>query len=215
VGKEGILGCGYGMGKDKFADRLRVQGIEVARDVSDSVVDTYRAEYHEIPELWASMNAAAIAAVESPGRITEGAPRGRIWFKCFEMHGVRWLVMRLPSGRRIFYHEPRLEPGQYGPEITYGRVDQRTRRWGRAKTYGGKLVENAVQAIARDIMADAILHMRGSDVFYLLSVHDEIIAESESTDALWWLQATMRKAPPWAAGFPIEVEGWSGPRYRK
>jgi DNA polymerase len=97
-------------------------------------------------------------------------------------------------------------------------VDGQTKKWWRADTYGGKLTENIVQALCRDIMAEAIVRIEDGPNPYsvLMSVHDELVNEAPVglADARE-LEALMSVTPAWADGFPIEAEAWVGPRYRK
>ena len=128
------------------------------------------------------------------------------------------LVIRLPSGRRLRYRN--------------ARVEWRPTRWGRDKlalvfdsprqpgesTYGGKLVENIVQAICRDLLVEAMLACEHAGLPVVLHVHDEIVAEvpaAEAEAALRRLAEIMSRPPAWAVGFPVEVEAFTAERYFK
>ncbi len=125
-----------------------------------------------------------------------------------------WLRIRLPSGRYLCYTKPEVaEDGQ----ISYMGVNQYTRRWSRIKTYGGKLVENIVQATARDVLAANMPLIEACDYRIVLSVHDELITETPdskdfSHDAL---AKMMSHNPPWAQGLPLSAAGFETTRYRK
>ena len=142
---------------------------------------------------------------------------GRIvWFT----QGV-FLYARLPSGRRLAYPFPKVKRvekwGRLQDELTFKGTNPVTRQWHTQTTYGGMLVENLVQAIARDLMAEALLRCENSGVYTpVLSVHDEMIAEADpALGDVKEFEALMAACPKWARGCPVEAEGWSGVRYRK
>jgi len=173
----------------------------------------------EFPEGWKDLNNACIAAVSKPGLITE-ALGGRVRFKV--SGGFLWL--RLPSGRRLAYCQPKVvwKPAPWDrtqsiPGVEAWAVNSKTKQWQKRSIYGGLLFENVVQATARDLMADAMLRLEdGGKYLPLLSVHDEIIteADAELVDVAEF-EAIMAAVPEWAAGCPVKAEGWAGVRYRK
>ena len=124
----------------------------------------------------------------------------------------------LPSGRTLFYRSPHLGKNKFGnSSLYYWSVDAETKQWRRTGTYGGKLVENFTQAVARDLMGDGMLEVdKHPDYDLLASVHDELIAEADAdkgnVEEFENLMATIK---PWAEGCPVKAEGWTGFRYRK
>lgn len=134
----------------------------------------------------------------------------------------KFLFARLPSGRRLSYPNPELKSvqtswGATRVALTFESVSQYTRQWSRQSTYGGMIVENLVQAIARDIMAEAMLRCEESKLYApVLSVHDELISEADEDkgDVKEYEQLLMT-LPEWAAGCPIAAEGYRTKRYRK
>jgi DNA polymerase len=95
-------------------------------------------------------------------------------------------------------------------------VNGLTRKWERCDTYGGSLAENVTQAVARDLLADAIVRCEAADCKVTFHVHDEIVAEAPlRARGLDKLSSLMRTAPAWAEGLPVAVSGWAGQRYRK
>jgi len=108
--------------------------------------------------------------------------------------------------------------GRRVPTLYFHGIDSKTKQWVKQNTYGGKLVENVVQAIARDLMAEAMLRIEDTGIWKLiLTVHDELVAERSvfgggTLEVFCELMAT---TPDWAEGCPIAVEGWTGDRYRK
>ena len=208
VGKEAILGCGYGMGGLKFRATLAKKGVEVDLDFAKDVVDTYRKKNSEIRSFWYAMERAAIGAVRSPATTYAAGP-----FRFF-MDG-KWLCNKLPSGRCIKYYRAHLIDGEYGKKIAYKGLDKNSNVcW--ADTYAGKLTENAIQAMCRDLLVYAMstLHKAGYNI--VGHVHDEIITEDpEDFGSIHEVEQLMCKLPSWAAGFPIGVEGFEAKRYRK
>lgn len=178
------------------------------------VVTPWRGGHPAIVQLWADLEAAAIEAVEQPGRIVTV---GRLAYRV----AGSWLFCRLPSGRCIAYPYPRIESkplpwGGAAPGLVYKAVDQITRQWGDKSGYGGLLTENAVQAVARDVMAEAMLRVEDAGYPCVLTVHDEIVAERRTGEgSLDEFRDLMVTPPTWADGLPIVAEGWRGRRYRK
>jgi DNA polymerase len=129
--------------------------------------------------------------------------------------------IRLPSGRDLIYHEMGVverTTGWSGVELAFMGVDQLTHQWCQQRTYGGRLVENITQAVARDVLADLMLtlHERGHRI--VGSVHDEVLLEvaAEHADALLTETLALARTPPaWAEGLPVNAEGFVSPRYRK
>lgn len=209
VGKQTILGCGYGMGAQKFFDQCIKFGKPVAFKVAEKAIKAYRTEYPEIPELWRDMEDAAIAAVRNPGRTTE-IPNGKIRFKFVG----GYLEMWLPSGRPLFYKAPRVikveKFGRPSWVLSYMAEHPTTKQWVRETTWGGKLTENAVQAICRDLLFRAMFEIEYRwEIPLVLSVHDQIVAEVLEEDGPWALKkikSTMERVPPWAKGFPVAAE---------
>ena len=183
----------------------------------------YRKKYNKVPELWAAAEQAAKLAIKNPshtypiagGKVVYGMDMKREFLCCM-----------LPSGRCIRYYKPFLRTiktkwGKEREEIHFWGEDSKTHQWSVQKTYGGSLVENFTQGIARDIMANGMLNCETASFPIVLTVHDELIAEmwdatTEGNKLL--LDNFIKKMcniPPWAAGMPISAEGWVGERYRK
>lgn len=210
VGKQTILGCGYGMGPPKFeAQCIKLTGQGVGIKTAEKAVFSYRDEFEEIPQLWRDIEAAAIRAVKRPGTTTE-IPNGLIKFRVSN----GYLQMKLPSGRRLFYKSPMLRQkhtpwGKAVDELTYMAVNGTTKQWVRESTWGGKLTENAVQAISRDLLFEAMSRLERWGIDVVLSIHDQIVAQVPKIDAEWAkkkVQEAMEYLPEWARGFPVKAE---------
>ena len=213
LGKTVILGCGYSMGAVRFRQACAAMGVHISEELAERAVKTYRAMYPQIPLLWRRLDDAAMAAVRRPNNDTV---YGKIKFRCEK----DWLLVRLPSGRKLFYREPRIveQAGPFGsrPALAYMAVSSFTRKWQQERTFGGKLTENIVQGICRDLIAGAMLALEPRGYPVIASVHDEVICEVPNA---WGTQKEMIEimcqVPAWAEGFPIAAEAKEGIRYGK
>lgn len=158
--------------------------------------------------LWASASESVRAAIACPGQTF---PIGQ---HLKARRDGKWLRIRLPSGRYLCYIDPQVDEDG---SITYFGVNQYTRQWGRIKTYGGKLVENATQAFARDVLAYNMPAIEAAQYDIVLSVHDELLTETPDTDEFTAdeLGRLMATPPAWAAGIPLAAAGFEARRYRK
>lgn len=190
-------------------------------DLADRAVTTWRVDNPEIVQAWKSMDTAAKQAIQNPGKIFKGTDK--ISFGVTEKPGFRALVMRLPSGHTLIYPRPKLvwkgEEGKpnwsdyYNIEIHFwGKENQ---KWGWVKTYGGKLLENATQAICGDLMAHGAVNAWRHGYKAIMLVHDEALAEFGPGQSVEELCRLLCELPPWAKGMPLEAEGNVIPFYTK
>lgn len=215
-GKEIVLGCQFQMGAERLRRACQEKGREISEELAIRAVAMYRETYKKVAALWARYEKAAISAVQNPG-LAFFTDRTK-WF--FESGA---LFCELPSGRRIAFQSATVETaknrwGTVKPTLHFWAVDSTTKKWKRFSSYGGLLMQNVVQSIARDLMAAAMLRIEKTRVWRLcLTVHDELVGERKvmGEGSLEEFQALMEKLPPWAKGLPIATEGWSGRRYRK
>jgi DNA polymerase bacteriophage-type len=216
VGKGTVLGCGYQMGWSKFQVQMAEQtGVWLEDEVAERAVRTYRTMKAGIPSLWRQTEAAAIRAVDTPGHVAAAGVQGNIRYV---VRG-QFLWCILPSGRPLAYALPQVNEveTEWGTkrQLSFMGINTYTRKWQRNGTYGGHLVENVVQATARDVMAEAMLRLEAADYPVVLTVHDEVVSEVPEGCSLDDFLALLRKSPQWASDLTLEVEGWSGERYRK
>lgn len=214
MGKRGILGCGFGMGAERFkANCKEVADLEIPLSLAQKVIDIYRDKYSSVTHLWhIQENAAMRAAVSNKSH--------RAGYVMWAKHDD-FLYCRLPSGRCLTYYKPKIESvetpwGEMRPALTFMGINAQTRQWERQSTYGGKIVENITQAVARDLMAEAMLRVEDAGYEMLLTIHDELLSErlkGEGDEKEF--AALMAVLPAWAEGLPVKVEGWSGERYLK
>ena len=218
VGKQLELGAGYGMGDKKFDATCEGYGVKLEEGLATASINTFRTANDRIVLSWYEMEEAALTAVQNPGYEYE-AEVGKVSFWCSPSR--QWLTCKLPSGRHLYYPWPEIQMaktpwGSEKEQITYMGVNSYTKKWERLKTYGGKLCENVVQAIARDVLAASMMRLEQAGYRTVLTVHDEIVAEvPDGFGSQEEFDRIMSKEPPWAPGFPIAVEGFEGVRYRK
>lgn len=217
LGKQAVLGLGFQMGAPKFQATCDKYGIEVELEFSQTVVAAYRGKYWRVVDLWHQQEGAAIEATLN-GDGAEPVVAGKV---SWVVEGD-YLYCILPSGRRLAYPEPDVRDwktswGTTKTSLTFTGVDPYTRQWKRRAAYGGLIVENETQAVARDLMAHAIQLADSSHVYdIVLSVHDELIAEADlGKGSVEEFTALMSQTPAWADGCPVEAEGWRDVRYRK
>jgi DNA polymerase len=216
LGKAAVLGCGYGMGREKFFQTCCNWGIEISQEIADVAVRTYRETYKRVTLFWYQMELSALNAVKTKDKI----PGIVTWFL-----DNTSLQCRLPSGRSLTYNQPSVKKIKtlWGEEKDalhyYGltKVEGKTTtKWDQQHTYGGKLVENITQAVARDILAAAMLRCEQKGYPVIFSVHDEIVSEIKETfGSVKEYERILCDNPAWANGCPITAEGWRGKRYKK
>lgn len=221
-----VHNCGYQGSLGAFKTMGANYGVDLSDDWIREIVDGWREKHPRIKQFWYDMEEAAIAAVRERGNVHRV---GRIAFKV----AGSWLFMRLPSGRFLAYPYPEIREfdvpwGGTKAGLTYfSTIDPSKRKkivpddgngttWARIKTYGGMLAENATQAVARDVLADAMPRLEAAGYPIVLTVHDEVVCEvPEGHGSVDEMEAIMCDLPAWAAGLPVAAEGFSDRRYRK
>ena len=212
VGKDVILGCGYGMGVDKFVITCDQRGAPVEVKIAEKGVYGFRDLHPMVVKFWRSVENAAIAAVSNPGKI----------YKVRDIRFYvqdRFLFIQLPSGRRLAYPDPEVGTvkkfGDFKTELTF-MGEGKNKQWMRLSTYGGKLVENIVQATARDIMVQGMHNVEAVGYEIISTVHDEIISETEDGfGSVEEYERLLCEMPSWGATCPIAAEGFFAKRWRK
>ena len=209
-GKVAVLACGYqgGVGAMKRMDK----GGSIPEDELQSVVDQWRQANSNSVKLWRTCELAARTAIEEHRtvRLKNGLAFGYINGNLF---------IKLPGGRKLCYWNTRLklDPRDGREHIVYMGVNQETKQWGETETYGGKLVENIVQATARDCLAISMQRVAALGYNIVMHVHDEIIVDCpiEDTGAMERINACMAEPIPWAPGLPLRGDGYETPFYMK
>ena len=209
-GKAAVLACGYAGG----VGALKKMGAErdgLSEDEMQGIVNSWRRENPNIVAFWRQMENAAVEAVEAGIKINV---KNGIYFAA---RGSA-LFMGLPSGRELAYPKPAMveHPKNGRPALSYEGINSLTRKWERQYTYSGKLVENCIQAIARDIMAAGMVAATEAGYDVILTVHDELLCEvKEGQGSAAELAALMTEPMPWAPGLRLAAEGAESQYYCK
>lgn len=206
-GKVAELACGYGgsVGALKAMGALEM-GLERA-DLKP-IVNKWRETSPAIVNLWWAVDKAAQTAITTSRTVRAGGCM-------FAKHGSA-LRVSLPSGRDLYYHQPRIIEGKYGRPVIAFRGMNSMRAWGKQDTYGPKLVENITQAIARDLLAHALLNLEEAGYRTVMHVHDEVVVETPPGEnhAAKIIQL-MTDAPAWASGLPLDADAYTCTYYQK
>lgn len=181
------------------------------------IVDKWRNTNPKIRNLWYSFNDAAIRVIQNGGSLRVRCCT--FTRECDCIRGTTCMTISLPSGRKLYYVEPAVGENRWGgPSITYMGVNDKN-KWGRIETYGGKLVENVVQAIARDCLAQAIEHLEAAGLPVVFHIHDEVVIDTaafDTNDAMLDKVVKIMSTPiPWAEGLPLGADGWVGAFFKK
>lgn len=197
IGKIGILGCGYGMGQD----RIHEMGAgEFDLETALKIRDTYRSEHPAIPQFWKDIEKAFLftAKYRQPCEL----PLGLKFFWSEECD----VTITLPNGRELHYPSVKIVQDKYGEKLeTYNELQHASEH-----LWGGTLTENVVQAVARDVLVEAMLRLEDAGKHTVLHVHDElvILEHKDAADETLKLAITeMSKTPTWAPGLPLGAEG--------
>ena len=208
LGKVLILALGFGMGATKLRDTaLKSYGVRLSAAQAEKFKNGWRASNQHIVTFWAQMEYAAKQAVLQPGQVFAAGGSG-VAFTATS----RTLQMRLPSGRVLYYHRPRLDR-ETGSLVYWGA--EVGGRWVEQRTWGGKLAENATQAAARDVMAEAMLRAwRRLQQVPVMTVHDELVYPLDAGAHGWsQMEALMLEPASWAGGLPLAGESKMMRRY--
>ena len=204
-GKIAELACGYGGG----VGALRAFGADkmgLTEEEMQDIVTQWRAASPAIPRFWRDAESAAVRAINNPGRTTT-VPCGVKYRRDGDA-----LRCRLPSGRILSYWDARLDTDG---SICFMGQNQTTRRWEKTGTWGGKLVENIVQAYARDCLAVAMVRLAAEGWKICFHVHDEVIVEAPIGTSWEQVAEVMGRAIDWAPGLLLRGDGYSTPFYMK
>ena len=206
-GKVSELALGYG-GSVGALTAMGALDMGVKEEELQGLVSKWRQANPNITKLWWDIDKAAIKVVKEKSFEVVGK------IKIFYEKGIMFIT--LPSGRNLSYIKPRLETNKFGREgITYEGIGA-TKKWERIETYGPKLVENIVQATARDLLAEAMINVDKKGYEIVMHVHDEIIVEiSKDKGSLKEVCDVMAIAPEWAKGLPLRADGFECEYYRK
>lgn len=209
-----ILDKGWTNVKKQIPDATRRDAEELV--LTKYIVDRYREKYEKtVVAYWYAIEGAVRNAIRQPGMLYSV---GKVAYKM----GSKFLMCRLPSGRIMRYFGAKLGQATFvdgsvdRDDISY--MNHEDGQWRRTKTYGGKLVENIVQASSRDVMAEAMLRLEQHTPYdeIVLTAHDEAVCEmDENIGSLDEFLGIMSTPPDWCRDLPLKVDGWAGRRYKK
>jgi DNA polymerase len=216
IAKSAVLGCMFGQGAKGLINYAQGMGVVLSEKQAQKAVRAYRTDYQRVKDFWYECEEVAVKAIAHPTEMQE----------CSKLHflyarDVLW--MKLPSGRFICWRDPKVEEqltpwGDKREGISVLNQNTFTRKWGRNPLIGSSIFQSAVQATARDMLAEACLLLEKNGFEVLNLIHDEVLMlvdESQADIALDNAVKLMTTPPRWARGFPLAAEGWVGKRYRK
>jgi DNA polymerase len=216
IAKSAVLGCMFGQGSKGLINYAQGMGVVLSEKQAQKAVRAYRTDYQRVKDFWYECEEVAVKAIAHPTEMQE----------CSKLHflyarDVLW--MKLPSGRFICWRDPKVEEqltpwGDKREGISVLNQNTFTRKWGRNPLIGSSIFQSAVQATARDMLAEACLLLEKNGFEVLNLIHDEVLMlvdESQADIALDNAVKLMTTPPKWARGFPLAAEGWVGKRYRK
>ena len=197
---------------------------DLSDDEVKGIVDRWRETNSMIRDLWNIVDSAAVTVITNGGAqtIRSETTDAVITLAC-ELDiitGTRYMTILLPSGRKLYYPSPEIGVNRWGnPSVSYMGQNQTTKRWEKVETYGGKLVENIVQAIARDCLAIAIENLEAQGLHVVLHIHDEVVIDTpawaDEDTMLETVTKIMTKPIPWAQMLPLNADGWVDKFFKK
>lgn len=197
---------------------------DLSDDEVKGIVDRWRETNSMIRDLWNIVDSAAVTVITNGGAqtIRSETTDAVITLACEldVITGTRYMTILLPSGRKLYYPSPEIGVNRWGnPSVSYMGQNQTTKRWERVETYGGKLVENIVQAIARDCLAIVIENLEAQGLHVVFHIHDEVVIDTpawaDNDTMLDTVTKIMTKPIPWAQALPLNADGWVDKYFKK
>lgn len=197
---------------------------DLSDDEVKGIVNRWRETNSMIRDLWNIVDSAAVTVITNGGAqtIRSETTDAVITLACEldVITGTRYMTILLPSGRKLYYPSPEIGVNRLGnPSVSYMGQNQTTKRWERVETYGGKLVENIVQAIARDCLAIAIENLEAQGLHVVFHIHDEVVIDTpawaDEDTMLDTVTKIMTKPIPWAQMLPLNADGWVDKYFKK
>jgi DNA polymerase len=207
AGKVAELAAGYQGGPNALRRMAKSLGIELPDEDYPKIVKAWRLANPNIVKYWRRVNSAAIECLRNNRRVD-------INYGMYFEYRNRTLFLTLPSGRKLSYYNAGLKEGKYGPAVYYWGMEK---TWIKIDSYGGKFVENIVQAVARDCLYFALRNIDAAGYRIIMHVHDEAVCEEpiENGRTIDDLNEIMAILPPWAKGLPLAAAGFETLFYKK
>ncbi len=212
-GKIAELALGY-QGSSGALIQMGALAMGLSEEELPDIVRRWRESNRRIVDLWYSVENAAIACI----RTAQAQGIKGLLFQREADHGTDqdFMTITLPSGRKLFYAHPVLTANQWGRDsIGYRGMNQTSKKWASLETYGGKLTENIVQAIARDCLAVAMTRLEAAGYRIVFHVHDECIIDAPAGSSLEEVCRIMGQPIPWAPGLILRADGFQTEFYKK
>ena len=212
-GKVATLALGYQGGESALvamgADRMGLSPEELT-----DIKNRWREANKNIVRLWYALGDAVIQAMNG---------NGTQYVQCLEisrewdiLYGLDFITIKLPSGRKLYYPKPFLQLNQFDKDaLHYYGVNQTTKKWEVNSTYGGKLVENVVQAIARDCLAETLIRLYEANYDVVMHIHDEVVIDAYESEKLEDVNNILGKEIDWAPGLILKGAGFETKYYMK
>lgn len=212
-GKVATLALGYQGGSNALI-AMGALNMGLSEEELPDIVQRWRGANPRIRDLWYAVEEAALVAMQTA---QPQAIHGLIFALEGDLiYGQSFLTVQLPSGRKLFYPRPFLQENQFGRmAVHYYTVGQQTRKWEVTSTYGGKLTENIVQAIARDCLAETLRRIDARGLQVVFHVHDEVIIDAPPDVTVDEICALMAEPIPWAPGLVLKGAGFESEYYMK
>lgn len=213
-GKVAELALGY-QGSSGALIAMGALDMGISEEDLPDIVSRWRETNKRIRDLWYKIENAAVQVITQGGSV---GINGVIVSREFNYSlNTDYMTITLPSGRKLYYINPQIGENQWGnPSISYMGMDQSTKKWKRIEAYGGKLVENVVQAIARDCLALSIERLEKAGYKVIFHIHDEVVIECDENNAsLDNVVKIMTEPIPWAQDLPLGADGWVGKFFKK
>ena len=216
IAKSAVLGCMFGQGAKGLVAYAEGMGVKLTEEQSQQAVNAYRTDYQKVKTFWYECQNAAITAINTPNEMIEAS-------KLRFMYARDVLWMKLPGGRFICWHDPKIENqltpwGEMREGISVLNQNTFTRKWGRNHLIGSSIFQSAVQGTARDFLAYSTLNISKAGYEVINLIHDEVLllADEEGSEGTLDKVVNIMTTPPkWATDFPLAAEGWVSKRYRK
>ena len=206
-GKISVLACGYS-GSVGALISMGALDMGLKENELQDIIDSWRIANPHIVQFWYAVEKAAVDTIKDHQERTVG----KIGFQYYA--NTLWIV--LPSGRKLAYIKPKLQPNRFGRmAVTFEGLNAGN-KWVRSETYSGRLVENITQSTARDLLAEAMMRMELAGLEIVAHVHDEVIIESPvGSVTVEEVCSIMNENPAWAEGLPLSSAGYVGEKFYK
>lgn len=215
IGKQAVLGCGFQAAAPKFVTMCWSMGrYKIPLSLAELAVAAFRQKHAKVKKYWYDVEGAAQKAIASKGTIFKVR---NVSFLVEDVSGIPFLLIKLPSGRKLAYPRPRLVPSpKFEGKLAikfFGHIIGQT--WGDVDTYGGKLVENITQAVAADIMCQGAYNAEENGFPIMALIHDQALSYTAPGLTAEQFVDRLTCMPAWADGLPLAAEGGEVPFYKK